>query len=158
MGRIIATMATTTILILSIGAIFSMHPYQTSYFNLLAGTSNTLHNRYETDYWVSSYKEGAEWINQIQAETERPLQILIAANSPSSLCALHYLDKRINAYLLFGKATEIKLPDSFDYYLSTVRYRLHQNFREERVVHLIERNGVLLSVIKGGSKQEEESL
>jgi len=151
-GRIIAAMATTTILVLSVGSIFTMHPYQTSYFNVLAGPPNALYNYYETDYWVSSYKEGAEWINQRQAETERPLQILVAANSLSSQCALRYLDKRINAYLLFGKAKETKLPEGFDYYLSTVRYRLHQNFREEAVVHFIERNGVLLSVIKGKSK------
>ena len=151
-GRITAVMVTITILVLSIGSIFTMHPYQTSYFNVLAGASNTLHNRYETDYWVSSYKEGAEWINQRQAESERPLKIFIAANSLSSQCALRYLDKRINAYLLFGKVKEAKLPDGFDYYLSTVRYGLHHNFIEEPVVHFIERDGILLSFVKGKSE------
>jgi hypothetical protein len=152
MDRTIAAMATTTILLLSIGSIFTMHPYQSSYFNLLAGASDTLHNRYETDYWVSSYREGAEWINQNQTASDRPLKILVAANSLSSLCALHYLDKSIDATLLFGTVRAPKLPDGFDYYLSTVRYGLHQNFSEEPVVHFIARNGVLLSVIKGKSR------
>ena len=152
-GRIITAMATTTILVLSIGAIFTMHPYQTSYFNVLAGAPNTLHNRYETDYWVSSYREGAEWINQRQAETRRPLQILIAANDLSSSCALRYLDKRINAHVLFEKTRDAKLPGNFDYYLSTVRYGLHRNFPEEAVAHVIQRNGILLSVIKGHSEK-----
>jgi 4-amino-4-deoxy-L-arabinose transferase-like glycosyltransferase len=152
MDRTIAAMATTTILLLSIGSIFTMHPYQSSYFNLVAGSSNTLHNRYETDYWVSSYKEGAEWINQRQAETDRPLKILVAANSLSSLCARYYLDKNTHASFLFQTVKEPKLPDGFDYYISTVRYGLHQNFSEEPVVHFIARTGVLLSIIKGKSR------
>jgi len=151
-GRTAAAIATTSILILSIGSIFTMHPYQTSYFNVLTGTPNSLHNRYETDYWASSYKEGAEWINQRQKETHSPLRVLIAANDLSAPCALRYLDKRINAHVIFEKIKEAKLPEDFDYYLSTVRYGLHQNFPEEQVVYAIRRDGILLSVIKGHSE------
>jgi len=152
-SRALATIVTITILISGIAFIFTMHPYQMSYFNILAGERNTLHTRYETDYWVSSYKEGAEWINQRQAETQRPLQILIAANDLSSPCALRYLDKRISAHVLFEKTKDAKLPDNFDYYLATVRYGLHQNFPEEEVAHVIERNAILFAVIKGKSLQ-----
>jgi len=153
-GPILSGTATVIILVLGAGSIFSMHPYQMSYFNALAGERNTIHTRYETDYWVSSYKEGAEWINQRQAETQRPLQILVAANNLSSPSALRYLDKRINAYVLFEKTKDARFPDIFDYYLSTVRYGLHRNFPEEAVAHVIRRNGILLSVIKGHSEKK----
>jgi len=148
-----AAIVTIAVLISGIASIFTMHPYQMSYFNALAGGRNLLHTRYETDYWVSSYREGAEWINQRQAENQKPLQVLIAANDLSSPCALRYLDKRIVAYFLFEKTKDARLPDNFDYYLSTVRYGLHRNFPEEAVAHVIQRNGVLLSVIKGRLRQ-----
>jgi len=118
----LAAIMTITVLISGIVSIFTMHPYQMSYFNALAGERNVLHTRYETDYWVSSYKEGAEWINQRQKETQRPLRVLVAANSLSSPCALRYLDKRIEASVLFENAKDRRLPDNFDYYLATVRY------------------------------------
>ena len=151
-GQITAWIAMIAILVLGIGAMFTMHPYQMSYFNVLAGKQNTIHTRYETDYWVSSYKEGAEWINQRQKKNHRPLRVLIAANSLSSPCALRYLDKRISAHVIFEKTKKARLPEDFDYYLSTVRYGLHRNFPGEEVAHIIERNGILLSVIKGSDK------
>ena len=148
-GPILSGIATVIILVLGVGSIFSMHPYQMSYFNALAGERSAVHTRYETDYWVSSYKEGAEWINQRQKKSERPFRVLVAANNLSSKCALRYLDKRMDVNLLFEKTKRGRLPDGFDYYLSTVRYGLHQNFPEEAVVHAIKRNGILFSVIKG---------
>jgi len=153
----LASVVTIALLISGVGSIFTMHPYQASYFNALAGESNGLHTRYETDYWVSSYKEGAEWINQRQAETRRPLRILVAANDLSFPCALRYLDNRIEAYSLFERTKESRLPDKFDYYLSTVRYGLHRNFPEEPVAHVIQRNGILLSVIKGSDKRRSSA-
>lgn len=152
-SQTVAAITTITLLVMGMVSIFTMHPYQMSYFNTLAGERETIHTRYETDYWVSSYKEGAEWINQRQAETQRPLQVLIAANNLSSPCALRYLDKRIDAHVLFEKTKDARLPDNFDYYLSTVRYGLHRNFPEEEMVYTIKRNGILLSVIKGHSEK-----
>jgi 4-amino-4-deoxy-L-arabinose transferase-like glycosyltransferase len=148
-GGALAVITMAVLLMAGVGSIFTMHPYQMVYFNALAGDPDTLHNRYETDYWVSSYKEGAEWINQRQNETERPLRILIAANSLSAPCALRYLDRRIKAHVLFEKTKDANMPEGFDYYLSTVRYGLHRNFPEAPVVHLVERNGIIFSVIKG---------
>ena len=144
-----AAAVTITVFISCVASILTMHPYQMSYFNTLAGERNDLHTRYETDYWVSSYKEGAEWINERQKETQRPLRVLVAANSLSSPCALRYLDKRIDAHVLFEKTKDSRLPAKFDYYLSTVRYGLHRNFPEEEVAHVIERNAILFAVIKG---------
>lgn len=153
-SQTVAAIATITLLVMGMASIFRMHPYQMSYFNALAAEREAVHTRYETDYWVSSYKEGAEWINQRQAETQRPLRVLVAANNLSARCALRYLDKRIDAHVLFEKTKDARLPDNLDYYLSTVRYGLHRNFPEEEVVYAIKRNGILLSVIKGDCEKE----
>jgi len=154
-GRILAAVVTVIILISGTGSIVTMHPYQTSYFNALAGDAGILHNRYETDYWVSSYREGAEWINQKQKEKGHPIKVLVAANRLSASCALRFFNKDINARFLFEKSEDDKLPDDVDYYLSTVRYGLHRNFPKEEVVHVIQRDGILLSVIKGNSRKSD---
>lgn len=152
-SQIVAAFAIITLLVMGMASVFRMHPYQMSYFNVLAGEREAIHTRYETDYWVSSYKEGAEWINQRQAEVQKPLRVLVAANNLSAPCALRYLDNCIDSNVLFEKIKNARLPDNFDYYLSTVRYGLHRNFPEEEVVYAIKRNGILLSVIKGHSEK-----
>jgi len=154
-SQTLAATITVAFLISPASSILTMHPYQMSYFNILAGQPETIHTRYDTDYWLSSYKESAEWINQRQKVTEKPLRVLIAANGLSAPCALRYLDKRIEANILFERRKDTKLPEGVDYYLSTVRYGLHRNFTEERVAHVIRRNGVVFSVIKGGTTHNE---
>ena len=37
-------------------------PLSYVYFNALAGQRETLHSRFETDYWGLSYREGLEWV------------------------------------------------------------------------------------------------
>lgn len=149
LGGVHAALAIFIVLFMGAISLFTMHPYQISYFNALAGDPGTIHTRYETDYWVCSYKEGAEWINQRQKETKRRLRVLIAANDLSAPCALRYLDKRIKAHTVFGKTGMPMLPSYFDFYLSTVRYDFNRNFPAAEIVHSIRRNGILLSVIKG---------
>jgi hypothetical protein len=40
-----------------------LHPYQYVYYNQLVGGVGGAFRRYETDYWVTSYKEAAEYLN-----------------------------------------------------------------------------------------------
>ncbi len=39
-----------------------LHPYEYVYFNRLSGGLAKNHDRYETDYWGASYKEGLRWV------------------------------------------------------------------------------------------------
>jgi len=45
------------VLLSAVPAMVRLHPYENVYFNFLAGPKATLHERYETDYWASSYRE-----------------------------------------------------------------------------------------------------
>jgi hypothetical protein len=40
-----------------------LHPYQYVYYNQLVGGVGGAFRRYETDYWVTSYREAAEYLN-----------------------------------------------------------------------------------------------
>ena len=42
-----------------------------TYFNVFAGGLKAAATQYETDYWVTSYKEAAEWINHKLANVEK---------------------------------------------------------------------------------------
>jgi hypothetical protein len=40
------------------------HPYQYTYYNFFVGSTHGAAYRYETDYWLTCYKDSMEWINQ----------------------------------------------------------------------------------------------
>ncbi len=40
-----------------------LHPYQYTYYNLYAGGTWSAAYRYETDYWLTCYKDSMNWIN-----------------------------------------------------------------------------------------------
>jgi len=134
-------------------AMVRLHPYENVYYNCLAGPRETLHERYETDYWLSSYREAAGWINDTQSHSSRPLFVGLAANASADTCFTHYLDKRVKvANIDFGLFPDTNLPAGIDYYVATVRLSQWQNFPAAPIAHRIERDGILLSVIKGNPK------
>ena len=45
-------------------ATIKLHPYQYIYYNSLVGGVNGAARQYELDYWGTSFKEAAEYINQ----------------------------------------------------------------------------------------------
>ena len=52
-----AGMALALILLPGIIALFSLHPYQYTYYNSFAGGTGGAFRRYETDYWLTCYRE-----------------------------------------------------------------------------------------------------
>ena len=54
------------VLALSLPAVemIRLHPFQTSYFNHASGTLDRNWTRYDSDYWMTSYKQGIQWITQ----------------------------------------------------------------------------------------------
>lgn len=67
--RIKATALRFVILILIIapgaGSIVTLHPYQYIYYNSLAGGVEGAYEEYELDYWATSYREAALFVNEI---------------------------------------------------------------------------------------------
>jgi len=47
-------------------AIQQLHPYEYTYYNSLVGGTNQVNRLYETDYWLTCYKESTEWVRSQQ--------------------------------------------------------------------------------------------
>jgi hypothetical protein len=135
----------TALLLISVPSLVVLHPYQYTYYNVLAGPRITLHERFETDYWVTSYREAAKWINSQNLSAPR---VVLAANSFSEPAFLHFASEQTQFVSLLGNYTSASLPRETDFYVGTVRYRQDQNFPSAPIHKRIERNGVLMSVIR----------
>lgn len=59
------------------------HPYQYTYFNELAGGTNSAYARYETDYWMTSVKRMCEWIAANDERLQRGEEVIIHTNCSS---------------------------------------------------------------------------
>ena len=128
----------------------ALHPYEYIYFNALAGDPGTLHERYDTEYWVTSYREAAEWLNGIQARTEAPLKVGVAANEGSIGAMMPFLNERTHLHLFSPLEDFSTTPwiDGMDYFVSTVRYRTWRDFPSGPEAKRLERGGMLLAVIR----------
>ena len=147
-GRVVERAGLASLALLAVLPLVRWHPYQYAYLNLLAGDRATLHHRFETDYWKTSYKAAAEWLNEQQALSLRPLRVVVAATDMSRTCLEHFLDPRITVQLTMDHVTNQVLPEEADYYVGTTRYQLDENFNRSPVAWEERCDGVLLCVIR----------
>jgi hypothetical protein len=133
----------------TLGDIITLHPYQMTYFNIFTGGTTKADGRYETDYWVSSYKEGAEWINKQAAKApEKKITLVLVANNYFRECAEYYLDPRVKVFTVWPNNNHT--PKAFNYVMSTTRYGAHNLFSSLPVVHIIGRQGAAFTIIRAG--------
>lgn len=77
-------------------AIIELHPYQIAYFNEWVGGTAGAAGQYETEYWLTSYREAMQWIrNQVDGDGDSPVRVLVAANEHSKWCAEYYATEAI---------------------------------------------------------------
>jgi 4-amino-4-deoxy-L-arabinose transferase-like glycosyltransferase len=126
------------------------HPYQYTFHNLLAGDRPTLHERFETDYWMTSYREAATHMNALQSRSDRPLGLIIGANQYSIICFAYYADPRLKMKYGLGRSDALSVPKGSDYFVTIPRYGMWRNYPESRVTHEIRRCGALMCTIKQG--------
>jgi len=140
--------------LLPLPALVRLHPYQMTYFNVFVGGLSGASGRYETDYWLSGYKEAIEWVNrQARPGGARPLRILVAVDGYSWDTAAHYLAKGIEMHPVPRVRPGGKLPRGFDFYVATTRYGAHRNFLESPIVHEVGRDGALFVVIRAPERR-----
>jgi len=146
-------------LVAQIGSIVRLHPYQMTYFNLFAGGTGGASGSYDTDYWLTSYKEAIEWIkSQPPPRPGQPTRLLVAANENSQWCAAYYAGDQfvIETTLTSGQPGD--LPPGIDYYLGTSRSAMNANFPEAQVVHEVGREGAVFATIKRPGKSNARAL
>lgn len=145
-----AKIGVVLLLLSAVPAMVRLHPYENVYYNVFAGPNATLHERYETDYWLSSYTEAAAWINKVQSQINRPLRVLVVAGNFNYPVFTHFLNKKTETTC--AKVRDFSndsLSPAYDYYVATERYSQWLNFSNSPIVCRIERDGILLSVIRG---------
>jgi hypothetical protein len=90
-----------------------LHPYEHVYFNWLAGPKATLRQRFEADYWGTSYLAGLRWLLANDPRERIPVYV---ANDPGW----------VNAYMLTPaearRIAYVRVPEQADYVLTTSRW------------------------------------
>lgn len=121
---------------------YRLHPYQTVYFNRLAGNGLAEGaKRYETDYWGNSYREGILWvIEHYHPDLQRKIRVM---NASEPFQTAYYLEKTPELRARFE--TVKSDPDIF---LATTRWERHKTF-PGKILYTVERDHTpLLYVIE----------
>jgi hypothetical protein len=116
-----------------------LHPYEYIYYNRFAGGVSGVIRKFELDYWGTSYREAADWLN-----THAPDGASVWVDGPAHLLGI-YLREDIQMYSSYEEDRAMH----YDYIVSTSRYNLDlTSHTDARVVYVIERDGAILTVIR----------
>lgn len=122
-----------------IAAGLRLHPYEYIYYNSFIRGEAGAFRRFELDYWGTSYREAADWLNE-----RAPANAALWVEGPAHLLGM-YLRPDLKLYSSYEAARA----DHYDYILSTTRYDLDlRSYPQAPVVHFILRGGAVLTVIK----------
>lgn len=138
-GKIAAALLAGTAL-LTVGDMIALHPYEALYFNrIVAGGLRGAVDRYDTDYWCLTYKEGSEWLLARFAKARCTDKIRVAGHS-ILLQTSYYLHKTEEGRRLFSP---VSLDDDPNFAMATTRFGDHRH-TPGRLVHTVEREGATL--------------
>lgn len=154
-GRAAAGALCTALLLLPALDLVRLHPYQATYFNGLVGGVAGAEDRYETDYWLTSYREALEWVNRRAAERpDATIRVVVAGDKYILPWVRHYAAKNVRASVASTPSRAAELPEGIDYYVATRRYGYHHAFPRAPIVHRVGRAGAVFTVVKGRSARE----
>jgi hypothetical protein len=127
--------AAAALLLTSLPAIIRLHPLQATYYNGLVGGLPGAEGRYELDYYASSYRQAAYWLNEHAARTghnaAHPLRVLAAVNDYTDVCLLVYLTPAVAAFPLLGSVDGPSPPiPPTDLYVALRRFDYDSTARE----------------------------
>lgn len=118
----------------------ALHPYQYIYINRISGGLEKARDRYDTEFWGLSLREGMEWINQ---SAEPGTTVLVGGFIYS---AELFAAPSLNV-IGYTKATAAETSKPY-YYLAWPRWNAPRMLPECQVVHEVKRLGVPLSIVK----------
>lgn len=131
--------------LLPLPALARLHPYQYTYFNAFVGGVAGAAGRYDTDYWLSSYKEAIEWINRQPLPAGRRLRVAVAATAASRWCADHYARPELEIRTVVEAQRD---PDwRYEIFLATTRFGMSERATAP-IVHTVGRDGAVFAVVR----------
>ncbi len=148
-ARSLAGGACVLLLLYPLPSIIRLHPYEMTYFNELVGGTRGASGRYDTDYWVTSYREAIEWVNEQAARRpDRPTRVLVAIHRGASASVIRFQSRNVECSILENSPPNLTLPGRYDYYIGTTRGGASELFPDSPVVHRISRAGATFTVIR----------
>jgi len=120
--------------------ILQMHPYEYAYYNLASGGVGKAFRVYETEYWLTCYKEALEWTRANAPDSTLHVQREIGlAKYYAGTLTLKNLDKESEDQVLPGDLLLLHSRANLD---------LRSIYRKYPVIHTIGRDGAQFCIIK----------
>lgn len=148
--RAVALAGAAALLLLPVKDLVALHPYQTTYFNALVGGVGGADGHYDTEYWLTSYREAIGWVNEQAAR--RPghaVTVAVAGDGYIIPWVEHYVGPSVRAQVVSAPPARPTLPDGIEYYIATTRWGFDRGYPHAPVLHTIGRGGAVFTVIKG---------
>ena len=119
--------------------VMRLFPYEYTYYNTSVGGVDGAFRRFEMDYWGTSYREAAEYLNE-----NAPAGAAVWVEGPA-----HLFQKYARADLNVYSTHEAERAPSYDYAVATTRFDLDlTSFPDAPVVFEISRGEAVLTVVK----------
>lgn len=123
-----------------IAGIIQLHPYEYTYYNSFVGGTSGVFRQYETDYWLTCYKEAVEKLNQTVTD---PVNLYVHREA---YIAAYYANPNINVHELRGALAEVK---SGDYILVNTRTNEDRKvFKDAPAVAQIARGDAIFCIVR----------
>jgi hypothetical protein len=125
-------------------SIVTLHPYQYIYFNSLVGGVRGAEGNYELDYWATSYREAAQFLNE-----EAPRDTRVAVFGPVEIVSPYTrADIKLNIRSVARKLRESQNA-VFNYAIILNRRNAAEDAcQSATTIKTVEREGALLMVVK----------
>jgi hypothetical protein len=125
-------------------SIISLHPYQYVYFNALVGDVHGASEKYELDYWATSYREAALFLNE-----NAPADARVAVFGPVEIVNPYTRpDLKLNIGTVARKLRESQNTVFHYAIILNRRNAADEACQNARTVKTVERDGALLMVVK----------
>jgi hypothetical protein len=85
--------------------IIRLHPYEYTYYNSFIGGTDRAFRQYETDYWLTCYKEA---VGQLDQALDEPIDLYVHREA---YIAGYYADENINVHDLRGALHDVEPGD-----------------------------------------------
>jgi len=120
--------------------ILRLHPYEYTYYNSLVGGTNGAFRNYETEYWLTCYKDAVEQLNKTSTA---PINLFVKREA---YIAATYANQNINVRDLRGETDQVK---SGDYVLVNTRTNEDKaTFKNAPAVIQIKRGGATFCIVR----------
>jgi len=116
-----------------------LHPYEYVYYNQLLGGVDAAVDRFELEYWATSYREAAQEVNRIASPNAN-----IWVDGPA-----HLFNRFARPDLHIYSPQEEERADHYDIVVTLARYDLEKtSFPEAPIVYRVTREGAVFAVIR----------